>query len=81
MKLFLVLTAVLFGLWLWRSRRLTDKQRSQLRTRQATSKAASASPIDMVCCTQCGVHIPKGDAITGKLGLYCCAQHQYSSEP
>jgi uncharacterized protein len=34
----------------------------------------------MVCCRQCGVHTPKTDAVTGKLGVYCCVEHRQSSE-
>ena len=30
----------------------------------------------MVQCTQCGVHLPRGESITSQGNFYCSAEHQ-----
>lgn len=75
MKLLLVLAAVLLGVWLWRSGRLKKKQ-----DRQSDRPPASPDPVTMICCGQCGVHLPKAEAVEGKQGMYCSVQHQLSAE-
>jgi len=72
-KALLLLVVVLAGVWLWRSR--------QTRIDPKTPKAATATPLDMVCCTQCGMHIPGNEAVQGRQGLYCCQDHLHRSEP
>jgi uncharacterized protein len=34
----------------------------------------------MVRCRHCGMHIPGNEAISGKLGSYCSAEHLRISE-
>jgi uncharacterized protein len=72
MKFFLILAILFLGVWVWRSSRLSD--------RQSRRQPPQQTPTDMVCCRQCGVHTPKTDAVTGKLGVYCCVEHRQSSE-
>jgi uncharacterized protein len=75
MKFLLVLLVVLVGAWLWRSNRQSDPK-----LKQQTSKAAP-KPLDMVRCALCSVHVPSVEAIQGKKGVYCCADHRQRAEP
>jgi uncharacterized protein len=75
MRLLLVLSLVLFGIWLWRSNRETKAGLKQ-------EKPASAQPpLDMVGCTLCSVHVAVTDAVQGRKGPYCCAEHRQRAEP
>lgn len=70
MKYLLVLAViVLVLLWLTRSRASASKARSD-------QAAAPRSPEAMVSCAHCGVHLPRGDAVTGAQGLYCSEAHR-----
>ena len=69
---YLVLLAVLVGvLWWLRQRSLPPS---------AGSSRDAASPQDMVPCAHCGVHLPHGDSVAGRLGVYCSAQHRQQHE-
>ena len=75
MRLLLVLSLVLFGIWLWRSNRETKAGLKQ-------EKPASAQPpLDMVGCTLCSVHVAVTDAVQGRKGPDCCADHRQRAEP
>lgn len=75
MKFLLVLAVVLIGVWLWRSNRGAPKPPP------GRSRADPPAAIEMVRCDVCGVHCPKADALPGKLGVYCTAQHRSQAEP
>jgi uncharacterized protein len=34
----------------------------------------------MVSCAQCGVHLPRSEAVTGRLGVYCGEAHRLVHE-
>lgn len=71
MKGLLLLVAILAGLWLWRSKRPGPKP-----------KPPPAPPAqDMVPCAQCGVHLPRADALPGTRGHYCSLEHLRHAEP
>lgn len=74
MKYLLVLSVVLIGIWLWRSTRPSDPKRNQPLTK------AVPEPLAMVPCTLCSVHVPSVDAIQGKNGSYCSADHLHRAE-
>jgi len=74
MKFLLFLAVVLAGVWLWRSGRAADAPPK----RQAQEPPR---PQDMVSCAWCGVHIPQSDAVAGRSGVYCCADHHQRAEP
>ena len=40
----------------------------------------TAAPQDMVRCPVCSVHLPAGDAVKGRLALYCSAEHRDQQE-
>jgi len=73
MKFLLVLAVVLFGVWLFRSGR-QDKV-----TRQ-NPPTNPPGPQEMVSCQLCAVHVPKTDAVLGRNGLYCSAEHRQRAE-
>lgn len=73
MKFFLLLAVVLVVVWLWRSRQAPAGKKK--------ATPPPAQPLDMVRCTQCGMHIPGDDAVQGKLGPYCSQEHLKQLEP
>ena len=75
MKFLLLLALVLIVAWLWRSSR-----------RKATSARDEEAPPqtgqqEMVRCAHCGVHLPHGEALVGRIGRYCSAEHRQAAEP
>jgi uncharacterized protein len=69
----MLILLVLVLIWLWRNKRPglpTPKK----------SKPATAHPLTMVACSHCSVHVPAGEAIPGKKGLYCSEEHRRASE-
>lgn len=73
MKALLILAVVLIGVWLWRHRQGSGASDSSNRT-------VEPKPLDMVRCRHCGIHIPGNEAIVGKQGSYCGAEHLRLSE-
>jgi len=65
------LLLLLAGVWLWRV--LTSRSRQQPSTPQKP-------PVAMVCCHQCGVHVPASDAVMGHKGPYCNQAHLKQAE-
>lgn len=74
MKFLLFLAIVLLVVWLWRSGR-----RSEERSDQAAPPTPTG-PQEMVRCAHCGVHLPHGDAVVGRIGLYCSPEHRQLAE-
>ena len=75
MKFLLLLAVILIGLWVWRSSRRS-------RTPPPGGPGTEAPrAIEMVRCDLCGIHCPKLDALPGKRGVYCTAQHRSQAEP
>lgn len=78
MKYLLVLAVVLIGFYVWRS----SREGRQPPPAPRPGKAPDATPsIEMVQCARCGIHCPSTDAIAGKQGVYCTAQHRREAEP
>jgi len=75
MKALLLLLAIAAGVWWWRGR--------QADTAAAVPPIKPAAPdlLDMVRCQHCGMHIPGNEAVAGKNGLYCSADHLRQAEP
>lgn len=80
MKHLLLLAIVLLGAWLWRLNRgeLPDPSR---RADPPPPPQPGSGPQAMVRCTHCGVHLPQGEAVAGRLGWYCSAEHRQLAEP
>lgn len=77
MKFLLFLVIVLLLAWLWRSSRRNDKRPDQA----ATPPPPPPGPQEMVRCAHCGVHLPLGDAVVGRIGQYCSHEHRQNAEP
>ncbi|MDP3700027.1 MAG: PP0621 family protein [Hylemonella sp.] len=75
MKFLLFLAIVLLVAWMWRSSRRRDKRPDQ------AAAPPQASPQEMVRCAHCGVHLPRGDAVVGRIAQYCSREHQQNAEP
>ncbi|MFN4359300.1 MAG: PP0621 family protein [Hylemonella sp.] len=76
MKFLFLLAIVLLLVWLWRSSR-----RQASSSDQPDPPTTPPGPQEMVRCAHCGVHLPHGDAIVGRIGLYCSREHQQLAEP
>lgn len=74
MKAILLVFVILLGVWLWRSSRPTLPRPKQPET------GTEAQPLDMVSCAFCSVHLPAAEAIQGKQGVYCSADHLARAE-
>ncbi len=72
MKFLLLLVVVLVAAWAWRANRPLEAPKKH--------KPTEPQPQDMVSCARCGVHFPKADAVAGRDGLYCCAEHRQHAE-
>jgi len=57
----------LLAWWAWRRAR---------QPRPPQTPPAAPPTQDMVTCTHCGVHLPRGDAVSGVRGPYCSAAHR-----
>jgi uncharacterized protein len=69
---YLLLIVVVFALWwLLRPRRRVDAPRAQ-------TKSSSAER--MVVCAHCGVHLPAGEALPGRGGVFCGEAHRAAHE-
>jgi len=75
MKSLLILAIVVLAVWLWRSGR-----RDVSGSNRSAPPSAPPDPQEMVRCAHCGVHLPRSDAVAGRLGLYCSAEHRQSAE-
>lgn len=72
MKALLMLLVIVAGVWLWRSR--------QTSLGKPAAPSAPPKPLDMVRCAQCGLHVTSAEAIQGKQGQYCSAEHLQRAE-
>jgi uncharacterized protein len=74
MKFGLLVLLVLIGVLLWRNRQPTDRPVDK------NTNDTGNEPLNMVRCTLCSVHVPVADAVQGKNGPYCCADHRQHAE-
>ncbi len=84
MKFILVILVVLAGVWLWRRSRAEEAREEAEKAAQALKPKpppAVQAPAEMVSCRHCGLHLPAADALTGKQGHYCSADHLHRHEP
>lgn len=76
MKFFIVLGIVLLVVWLWRSGR-----RDSAESQRPAPPPTPPHPQEMVRCAHCNVHLPRGDALIGRVGYYCSPEHRQLAEP
>jgi uncharacterized protein len=67
MKYLILVLVVAAALWWARSRRSTVARKPP---------AAPPALQAMVPCAHCGVHLPRSEALSGALGLYCSEEHR-----
>jgi uncharacterized protein len=73
MKIALFLLAVIVLLWLLRG--------SFARRRGGgAAGAARAEPRPIIACAQCGVHLPRDEALPGRGGVFCGEAHRVAFE-
>jgi len=80
MKLLLVLLAILFGIWLWRSGRNASNRNKHPDPKASPPGAPTKQAQDMLACKLCRLHVPQAEALIGPKGAYCCAEHQRRAE-
>lgn len=69
MKYLVVLLVVVVVGWLL----LRERKRGPPASRETPRRGA---PLAMVQCSHCGVHLPRGDCVEDRRGLYCCEAHR-----
>jgi uncharacterized protein len=74
-KLVLIVLAVALLLWLLFGRRRGDASQRKREPR------ASGAAEEMVSCAQCGVHLPRSDALAARGLHYCSSAHRDQSAP
>jgi uncharacterized protein len=72
MKIALFLLAVLVLLWLLRG--------SVARRGSPPSGRPPGRPKTIVACAQCGVHLPRDEALPGRGGVFCGEPHRVAYE-
>ena len=79
MKYLLLLAIVLVAVWLIRgARRRVEPPPSAPSSNPTPTKPAA--PQDVVACAQCGVHLPSGEALPGRGGVFCGEAHRNAFE-
>jgi uncharacterized protein len=81
MKLLLLLILAAVA-WLWWRYVRVSGQAARRRSAPASSEPSGtpATPQAMVDCPVCGLHLPRIDAVAGRLGLYCSEGHRDQHE-
>lgn len=76
MKIFLFLIAVFVLLWLLRT---ATARRDAERSHQG-KPGKGGEPRPIVACRQCGVHLPRDEALPGRGGVFCGEAHRAAFE-
>ncbi|MGE0348279.1 PP0621 family protein [Hydrogenophaga sp.] len=74
MKYLLVLAVVIVAFYVWRNNRLGDQ--SEAARKAPPQPGRPKVPTVMVACRQCGTHLPENEAVQGRQGVYCSAEHR-----
>jgi len=72
MKYLPIFLVVLLIAWRWKTTRSALQRKAQHKQPPAA--------LEMVSCTECGVHVPANDAVKGVKGSYCSAAHLRQAE-
>ena len=76
MKFLLLLVAVFVLLWLLRG----SVQRLRRPPPGTKPPGADTAPQPMLRCAQCGLHLPRDEALPGRGGVFCGAAHRTAYE-
>ena len=74
MKFLIFVLAVVALLWLLRS------TRRRVQPPPAPKAPDATEPQSMVRCEHCGVHLPQGEALPGRGGVFCGEPHRMAYE-
>jgi uncharacterized protein len=75
MKFLLLILVVLAAVWLLRGARRRVEPPAE-----PSAPPSPASPQQIVACAQCGVHLPSGEALPGRGGVFCGEAHRAEFE-
>ncbi len=78
MKFLLVVVAVVVLLWLLRSS--MQRLRRPPPAAKPPADEAGAEPRPMLRCAECGLHLPRDEALPGRGGVFCGAAHRTAYE-
>lgn len=70
---YLLWLLILLLVW-WAFTRM--RKRADTDTTPPPAASPNAPVKDMAVCLQCGVHLPREEAVTGSRGLYCSVAHR-----
>ena len=74
MKYLLLLLVALMIIWQWRT------YRDRAARKQPPPRGSAEQPIEMVSCSYCGTHVAASEAVQGRRGSYCSAEHRQRHE-
>ncbi len=72
---YLLLLLLLGGLFF-----VLGAKRGRPREPESRTPAPPAPPQAMLRCAECGMHLPANEALPGKGGVFCSAEHRASFE-
>ncbi len=78
MKYLVLLAVLVVFIWHWRSNRRADI--AERKRKVPTAPGPSTGPVDMVECAHCHLHLARPDALAGRQGNYCSAEHRALAE-
>ena len=80
--LLLVLMAIVFisGVRKGRAGAATRERRDDTAATGGTGRASAPPSPLIVACAECGTHLPQGEALPGRGGHFCCAEHRARHE-
>jgi uncharacterized protein len=76
LKFLLLIALVLIVIWVMRGGRRIDVPKAP-RTPQPPAPPARE---DMLSCAHCGLHLPRGEALPGRGGVFCGEAHRRAYE-
>jgi uncharacterized protein len=77
MKFIVLVIAVLALVYLVRAS--LRRMQSPLESKR-TKSDETGEPQQMLSCAQCGIHLPRDEALPGRGGVFCGAQHRAAFE-
>lgn len=80
MKYLLVLLVVVIAISVWRNNRRAEREAEAEAAPRPQPPRPLAGPDRMLACAHCGLHLPAAEAVTGRQGAYCSAEHRRLAE-
>jgi uncharacterized protein len=81
MKFLILIGVVLVVVWLMRGLRKPKSPQPPQEPQQSQQEAPKADVHEeMLSCQQCGVHLPRSEALPGRGGVFCSEAHRSAFE-